>query len=46
MDCKFKRGGIVTWIGRREIGTVADVLHAPGTEPPYSIKSGNVLRWA
>lgn len=26
MDCKFKRGDMVTWIARREIGTVADVL--------------------
>ncbi|MGA8406202.1 MAG: hypothetical protein WB680_03395 [Candidatus Acidiferrales bacterium] len=41
---KFKRGDMVTWIGQDDIGTVAEVLHAPGTEPLYSIKSGNELR--
>jgi hypothetical protein len=45
MDCKFKRGDMVTWIGQAEIGTVDDVLDAKGTEPLYSIKCGNELRW-
>jgi hypothetical protein len=44
MDCKFKVGDKVTWIGRDEIGTVAEVLQArPDAQPLYSIKVGNEL---
>lgn len=42
---KFKVGDMVTRIGQDEIGMVDDVLHE-GTEPLYSIKCGNGLRWA
>jgi hypothetical protein len=44
MKPRFKLGDMVTWIGQDVIGTVEDVLHED-TEPLYSIKSGNELRW-
>jgi|HubBroStandDraft_6_1064221.scaffolds.fasta_scaffold235136_1 hypothetical protein len=46
MKPKFRLLDMVTFGGHDEIGTVADVLHAPGTEPLYSIRIGNELKWA
>lgn len=46
MKPRLKFLDMVTFVGHDEIGTVADVLHAPGTEPLYSIKIGNEFQWA